>query len=138
MSKVRELLTTIPGRLNLNGEAGKRASKALELIFDYDANKVGDEFKRLGNSLEDCGKRLDTIFGIIDGMVLNYDGDVEAAKEGKKLLLLASTPDSTVHNEIIDKYGDSNESFSDVMTIDESIVIGEAGWWNDGDSARLN
>jgi len=131
LGKAKELLTVIPGRLNLPYGAVKRMEKTFEMLFDYEKKEKGAEFKRIGNSMKDCEDRLDVVFNMIDGAVTKYEGDAEAAKEGKKLLLLASTPEPVAQQEILSTYGESNDSFSDVVSVVAAKEIGSTrGFWN--------
>jgi len=101
------------------------------MLFDYEALNTGNEFQRIGNSLKDSEDRLDIIFFMIDGSISRYGGDVSAANEAKRLLLVASTPDISVQSEILSIYGDSTEIYADLMNTKVASEIGVRSWWND-------
>lgn len=131
MNRVKNLMVNIPMKLGIPQSAQRRMSKAFELIYDYDAKGVGVEFNRLGNSLKDCENRLDTIFAMMDQAILNYGGHKEASMEAKRLLLLASTPETSVQEEIITTYGDETTYYAEYMTTPEATQIGVRAWWNE-------
>ncbi len=131
MNKVKTLMTEGPKRLGLPEHAERAMSKYFEMIYDYDAKGEGEEFKRLGNTIQDCKDRLAPVFSQVDAAVKRYDGDISAAKEFENLLLLASTPDELEQETVLVE----SVIFADIMTESESKEIGLAGWWNDGDSA---
>lgn len=131
MQKVKQLMIVIPERLGVPFGAVKRISKTLEMLFDYEAEEKGNEFQRIGNSLQECSERLDIVFDMIDGAVCRHNGDKSAADEAKRLLLLASTPDREVQAEVLDIYGNETTLFVEVLDTMEAAEIGQRSWWKD-------
>ena len=79
--------------------------------------------------MEKCEKRLFPIFTILDGLVED-GGDIHTANEAKKLLLLASTPDTDEQQRIVNEYPATSETYSDITTTEEASEIGVMGFWS--------
>ncbi len=130
MSKVQMLMEKIPTKLGIPEGATKRMAKAFDLLYVYDATSKGMEFQRIGNTMEECEERLDTVFAMIDGAVQKYKGDTTAAKEAKRLLLLCSTPVQEEQIKINTRYSTPTAVYNEIMSTDEAISVGSQGWWN--------
>lgn len=126
MGRIKKLMIEAPKRIGVPVHASMAMSKAFELIYDHEANEKGQEFRRLGNSIQNCADRLDPIFSQIDYAVEKYSGDTVAAEEFKSLLLLASTSDESEQERI----SVETEIFADIITEPEAKEIGTRSWWN--------
>lgn len=127
MSKIRDFMRKAPYAMGLDDRDAAEVSRALMLIYDYEAEEKGKEFSRLGDKMEDCEKRLDIVFGIVERKC----PDEVAYDEFKKLLLLASTPDEVEQERIAFEFTTDEEPvYADLLTVDEASEIGARGLWS--------
>lgn len=127
MNKIKKLMIEAPKKMCIPIYVSTAMSKAFELIYDYEANEKSNEFRRLGNSIQNCKDRLDPIFSQVDFAIEKYSGNKAAAEEFKSLLLLASTPEES-EQEIICV---ETEIYVDLLTAGEAKEIGVRGFWSE-------
>jgi hypothetical protein len=126
MSKIRNLMIEIPKRLGMDDEKAEQISAVFGMLYDYEVAEKGKEFKRKGNSISACSKRISVLFDLIDCNARNVHADNDA----KQLLLLASTDDKSVQDEILLEYGENSGTYDDILTVDDAIDVGVLRSWN--------
>jgi hypothetical protein len=126
--KIKDLLNDLPATLGADEIVRTAAAKTMTMLYDYEVENNGDEFKRLGNSKKECKQRLFPIFCVIDGMVQYHNADPYKAEEAKKLLVLASTPDTEAQEAMIAESPAESSTFA--LTEAEAVQTGRAGWWS--------
>lgn len=129
MNKIRNLFSVAPSMVGCTDKyVVEGVRRSILLIFDYEKHNQGHEFQRIGDTMEECEKRLKPVFSLMDSLV-DYGARPEAINSFKSLTLLASTPERNQQQAALDKYK-VDDTYSEVLTVQEASTVGANGYWN--------